>query len=322
MNFKKTNKIYVAGHKGMVGSSIVRMLTRKGFEKIITKTKKELDLTNQQKVHHFFKKNKIDFVFLCAAKVGGIYANNTYRADFIAENLMIQTNVIDAAYKNGVENLIFLGSSCVYPKITNRKIAETDLLSANLEPTNEPYAIAKIAGIKMCENYNRQHNVNYKNIMPTNLFGPGDNFHPQNSHVMAALIRKFIIAIRSKKKHVVVWGTGTSKREFLYVDDLAEAIYVIARLSKKKYREISGDKSFLVNVGYGKDYKISTIAKLISKALNFKGSIVYDKNQKDGVKRKILDSQIIQSLGWKPKYNFEKILTSYIQELYKNQKFI
>ena len=321
MTINKKNKIYVAGHNGMVGSSIVRMLKRKGFNYIITKTRKELDLTNQQKVNFFFKKNKIDFVFLCAAKVGGIYANDTYRADFISENLMIQTNIIDAAYKNGVKNLIFLGSSCVYPNKINRKISEKDLLSSYLEPTNEPYAIAKIAGIKMCESYNEQYNVNYKNIMPTNLFGPGDNFHPQNSHVVPALIRKFIIAVKSKKKQVIIWGTGTSRREFLYVDDLAEAIYLIAKLTKKKYRQITNNKSYLINVGYGKDYKISTLVKLISKALKFKGKIVYDVTKKDGVKRKILNSQSIRSLGWKPKFNFEKKLPLFVKELYKKRSF-
>jgi GDP-L-fucose synthase len=321
MNFNKNSKIYIAGHQGMVGSAILRILKRNNYKNILTKTRKDLDLTNQRKVQNFFQKNKINFVFLCAAKVGGIYANNQYPADFITENLMIQTNVISAAYKTGVKNLIFLGSSCVYPKIVNQKITENDLLSGKLELTNEPYAIAKIAGIKMCESFNRQYKLNYRSIMPTNLFGPGDNFHPKNSHVMAALIRKFIFAKKSKAKKVIVWGTGIPKREFLYVDDLAEAILMIAKLSKKKYKKITTPRLSHINVGYGKDYSIKEIANLIANSLNYKGKIVYDKSQKDGVKRKILNNKIMNNLGWKPKYRFEEKLDTYIQTLYKNKKF-
>lgn len=321
MNINKKMKIFIAGHKGMVGSSILRLLKKKKFYNLITRTKKELDLTNQQEVNNFFKKNNIDQVFLCAAKVGGIYANETFPADFILENLKIQTNVIESAYKNGVKNLIFLGSSCVYPGNINTKIKEQDLLSGKLEPTNEPYAIAKIAGIKMCENFNKQYGVNYRVIMPANLFGPGDNFHPKNSHAMAALIRKFIIATKLKSKEVIVWGTGNPKREFLYIDDLAEAAYLIMRTSKKKYEKATGKKLCHINVGYGEDFKISEIVKIISSILKFKGKIIYDLSYKDGVKRKILDTRKIRSLGWKPKFNFQKKIKSYIQELYKSNTF-
>ena len=219
MSIKKNDVIFVAGHNGMVGSAILRLLKKKKFKKIVTADKSSLDLTNQKKVNNFFNKKKIKIIFLCAAKVGGIYANNTYPAEFIYKNIMIQSNIINAAFNNKINKILFLGSSCVYPVITNRKIKEEDLLTNKLEMTNEPYSIAKISGIKMCESYNRQYNTDYRSLMPTNLFGPGDNFHPENSHVIAGLIRKFISAKKNNHKQVVAWGTGSPKREFLYSDD-------------------------------------------------------------------------------------------------------
>jgi len=320
MNIKKNDKIFIAGHKGMVGSAILRVLQKKKYTNIITKEKKNLNLTDQNKVENFFKKEKIKQVYLCAAKVGGILANDHYRADFIEENLLIQTNVIVSAFKNGVKNLVFLGSSCVYPVIINRKITEKDLLSSYLEPTNEPYAVAKISGIKLCENYNRQYKMNYKAVMPCNLFGPGDNFHPTKSHVMAALIRKILLAKNKKLKNVVLWGDGSPKREFLYVDDLAEAVVFIGNLSKKKIERILGSKQCHINIGYEKDYSIKNIVKLIARSLNYKGDILFDKSKPNGVKKKLLNSDLSRKLGWKPNYNFEEILDLYVKKIYKNKK--
>ena len=235
MSLKINDRIFVAGHKGMVGSSILRTLKKKGYKNIITVNKKKLNLESQKEVNNFFKKKKIDFIFLCAAKVGGIYANDYFPADFILKNILIQTNVINAAHKNKIKKLIFLGSSCIYPREDTRKIREDDILTGKLEMTNEPYAVAKISGIKMCESFNRQYNTDYRSLMPTNMFGPGDNYHKMNSHVMAALIRKFIIAYRKKYKTVTVWGSGKPKREFLYIDDFASATIYLAKMSKRKY---------------------------------------------------------------------------------------
>ena len=315
MNLKKTDKIFVAGHNGMAGSSILRELKKNGFKNIITSNKKNLNLEDQTQVTKFFKRKKINFVFLCAAKVGGIYANDNYPADFISKNLIIQSNVIDAAFKSKIKKLIFLGSSCVYPRISNRKIKEADLLSNKLELTNEPYAVAKISGIKMCESYNRQHNTDFRSLMPTNMFGPGDNFHPMNSHVMAALIRKFIIAKRNNDKSVIVWGTGKPRREFLYVDDFANATIYLAKMNKKKYYSYVKERLSHINIGYGKDYTIKKIAEMIKQATNFQGKIIYDKSKKDGVKKKLLDNKLIRSMGWKPKYKFEYILFNYIETI-------
>ena len=321
MNLKKKDKIFVAGHNGMAGSAIIRGLRKHGYENIITINRNQLDLEVQSKVNNFFKKNKITFVFLCAAKVGGIYANDNYPADFIAKNLSIQSNIIDAAFKNTIKKLIFLGSSCVYPRISNRKIKESDLLTNKLELTNEPYAVAKISGIKMCESYNRQYNTDYRSLMPTNMFGPGDNYHPMNSHVMAALIRKFIIAKRKNQKSVVVWGTGRPKREFLYVDDFADAAVYLAKMSKKKYSSYINERLSHINIGYGRDYSIKTIANMIKKSTGFNGKIVYDKSKKDGVKKKLLDNKLIRSMGWKPKHKLEKILNNYILSIKNNINF-
>ena len=302
MNLKKKDKIFVAGHNGMAGSAIIRGLRKHGYENIITINRNQLDLEVQSKVNNFFKKNKITFVFLCAAKVGGIYANDNYPADFIAKNLSIQSNIIDAAFKNKIKKLIFLGSSCVYPRISNRKIKESDLLTNKLELTNEPYAVAKISGIKMCESYNRQYNTDY-------------------SHVMAALIRKFIIAKRKNQKSVVVWGTGRPKREFLYVDDFADAAVYLAKMSKKKYSSYINERLSHINIGYGRDYSIKTIANMIRKSTGFNGKIVYDKSKKDGVKKKLLDNKLIRSMGWKPKHKLEKILNNYILSIKNNINF-
>jgi len=320
MSIKKNDVIFVAGHKGMVGSAILKLLKKKKFKKIVTVNKSSLDLTDQRKVNNFFKKKKIKMIFLCAAKVGGIYANNTYPAEFIYKNIMIQSNIINAAFNNKINKILFLGSSCVYPVITRRKIKEEDLLTNKLELTNEPYAIAKISGIKMCESYNRQFNTDYRSLMPSNLFGPGDNFHPKNSHVIAGLIRKFILAKKNNYKHVVAWGTGSPKREFLYVDDLAEAALYIANLNKKKYFKITHPRVSHINIGYGKDYSIKYVTKIMAKALNYKGKIIFDKSKSDGVKKKLLDNKKIFSLGWKPRFEFKKTLTKYIQDLYRLKK--
>ena len=318
MNLKKNDKIFLAGHNGMVGSAILRTLIKKGYKNIITKEKKKLNLENQKDVNNFFKKEKINFVFLAAAKVGGIHANNTYPADFITQNLLIQTHVIKAAHSFGVKKMLFIGSSCVYPVITNRKIRESDLLIDKLEPTNEPYALAKIAGIKMCESFNRQHDTDYRSIMPTNLFGPGDNFHPTNSHVMAALIRKFVIAKKNNLRSVDVWGTGNPRREFLYVDDMADAALLISNMDKTKYKKITNTRISHINIGSGKDYSIKQIANLISKSVNFNGEIRFDLSKEDGVYSKLLSGKILRSLQWKPKYSFEKKLDTYIKEIMNN----
>src|SRR5210317_1049710 len=266
-------KIFIAGHKGMVGSALVRLLKRKKVE-IITKEKKELNLLDQKKVRTFFKNNKIDQVYLVAAKVGGIHANNTYPAEFIYENLMIQNNIIHSAFLGGVKKLLFLGSSCIYPKYAKQPIKEEELLSGKLEPTNEPYAIAKIAGIKMCESYNRQygnsHGIDYRCVMPTNLYGPGDNYHPENSHVVPALIRRFHEAKVNNLKFVTIWGTDTPLREFLHVEDMARASIQIMNLNKKKYNKIIKHMSH-INIGSGKDLRVSELAQTIKKIIGFKG---------------------------------------------------
>ena len=295
-------KIFVAGHKGMVGSSIVRLLQSQDIE-LVTRNRKELDLLNQQEVQIFFKNEKIDQVYLAAAKVGGIFANNTYPADFIYENLMIQNNIIHSAFLSGVKKLLFLGSSCIYPKNAKQPMKEEELLTGKLEPTNEPYAIAKIAGIKMCESYNRQygesHSIDYRNIMPTNLFGPGDNFHPQNSHVIPALIVRFHEAKTNDRSSVSIWGTGKQKREFLYVDDMAKACVHIMNLEKSKYDEYTLPMCSHINVGSGIDLTIKELAETIKEVVDYKGKINFDSTKPDGTPRKFLDSKKINSLNFK-----------------------
>tara|TARA_A100001015_G_scaffold315804_1_gene428506 strand:+ start:1545 stop:2510 length:966 start_codon:yes stop_codon:yes gene_type:complete len=310
-------KIFIAGHNGMVGSALVRYLKLYNVE-IITKEKKELDLLDQKKVLNFFKKNKIDQVYLAAAKVGGIIANNNYPANFIYENLMIQTNIIHSSYVSGIKKLLFLGSSCIYPKKVKQPIKEEKLLTGKLEPTNEPYAIAKIAGIKMCESYNRQYGLDYRSIMPTNLYGPGDNYHDEDSHVIPGLINRFHNAKMNKSKKVVIWGSGKPKREFLYVDDLAKASIHLMNKDIRTYRKFSTPMSSHVNVGSSIEITINELAKNIKKIVGFKGKIEYDFTRPDGTPRKLLDSIRMKYFGFKPKVSLKKGLEKTYQDYKKN----
>ena len=320
MNNKKSLKLYVAGHKGMVGSALVRLLKNQNVE-IITKDRSELDLLDQHKVQHFFKNQKIDQVYLAAAKVGGIYANNTYPAEFIYENLMIETNIIHNAFLNGVKKLLFLGSSCIYPKNINQPMKEQSLLTGKLEPTNEPYAIAKIAGIKMCESYNRQygksHNVDYRSIMPTNLYGPGDNYHSENSHVIPGLISRFHEAKINNLSRVTIWGTGTPKREFLYVDDMARASIYLMNIDKKTYDKHTSPTCSHINVGSGMDLSVKELAENIKEVVGFKGEIYFDLTKPDGSLRKFIDSKKIKSLGFKHEIDLKNGLRKTYQNYIK-----
>ena len=303
MNYKN-KKIYVAGHKGMVGSAILRALKKNGYENIITKSSAELDLRRQSDVEKFFTQQKPDVVIVAAAKVGGILANNTYRAEFIYDNLMIEANLIHASYLNNIEKLIFLGSSCIYPKLAPQPLKEEYLLSGYLEFTNEPYAIAKIAGIKLCENYFRQYGCNFISAMPTNLYGPNDNFDLQTSHVLPAFIRKFHEAKTEGQSSVTIWGTGKPLREFLYVDDLAEAIvFMMENINAKNLYDLGITH---LNVGSGKDISISDLANLVAQIIGYKGSIEYDTTKPDGTPRKLMDVSRINSLGWKYKTELEE----------------
>ena len=306
-------KIYVAGHRGMVGSSIVRNLQAKGYSNIVTRTHAEMDLTDQQAVKAFFEQEKPDQVYLAAARVGGIHANNTFPAEFIYDNLMVQNNVIHQAFVSGVKKLLFLGSSCIYPKLAPQPMSEDALLTGKLEPTNEPYAIAKIAGIKMCESYNRQygqsHGVDYRSVMPTNLYGPGDNYHPENSHVIPALIRRFHEAKVANRPEVVIWGTGTPKREFLYVDDMAAASVFVMELDKVIYDSQTQPMQSHINVGYGADVTITELASAVAKATGYQGTISFDPTKPDGAPRKWMDSGRLNQLGWSAKFKLEDGLT-------------
>jgi GDP-L-fucose synthase len=306
----KQIKIYVAGHRGMVGSAIVRNLETKGLTNIITRTHAELDLTNQAQVAAFFEQEKPDQVYLAAARVGGIYANNTYPAEFIYDNLMVQSNVIHQAFLNGVKQLLFLGSSCIYPKLAPQPMSEAALLTGKLEATNEPYAIAKIAGIKLCESYNRQygtsHGVDYRSVMPTNLYGPGDNYHPENSHVIPALIRRFHEAKVSNAPEVIVWGTGTPRREFLYVDDMAAASVFVMELDKKTYDQHTEPMQSHINVGFGSDMTIAELAKTVGNAVGYQGKISFDISKSDGSVQKWMDSSRLNKLGWQPNITIEE----------------
>lgn len=302
---KNVKRIFIAGHNGMVGSAIARQLSTSKNIEIISRTSKELDLTNQQKVFEFFQIEKIDQVYLAAAKVGGIVANNSYPAEFIYKNLMIQSNIIHAAYTSGVNKLLFLGSSCIYPKLATQPMSESELLTGILEPTNEPYAIAKIAGIKMCESYNRQYGVDYRSVMPTNLYGPGDNFHPENSHVIPGLIRRIHEAKINNQDEVVVWGSGKVLREFLFVDDMAEACVHVSNIEKEKYDALTDERLSHINIGYGSDISISEVAQSISRVIKFKGKIRQDITKPDGAPRKLMSSLKVNELGWTPKYNLE-----------------
>ena len=306
-------KIYVAGHRGMVGSAIVRNLQAKGYANIVTRTHAQLDLTNQQAVSAFFETEKPEQVYLAAAKVGGIHANNTYPAEFIYDNLMVQGNVIHQAFLNGVKKLLFLGSSCIYPKLASQPMSEDALLTGKLEPTNEPYAVAKIAGIKMCESYNRQygqsHGIDYRSVMPTNLYGPGDNYHPENSHVIPALIRRFHEAKLSNAPEVVIWGTGTPRREFLYVDDMAAASVFVMGLDKAIYDSQTQPMQSHLNVGYGADVTITELASAVAKATGYQGKISFDASKPDGAPRKWMNSSRLNKLGWTPKVQLQDGLT-------------
>jgi GDP-L-fucose synthase len=302
-------KIYVAGHLGMVGSSIIRQLRAAGYsdECLITRTHAQLDLTQQAAVSSFFAQEKPDQVYLAAAKVGGIHANMTYPAEFIYENLMMQSNVIEAAFRNGVKKLLFLGSSCIYPKLAKQPMNEEDLLTGKPEPTNEPYAIAKIAGIKMCQSYNRQygvsHGIQYLSIMPTNLYGPRDNYHPLNSHVIPALIRRFHEAKETKAEDVMIWGTGKPMREFLYVDDMAAACVFLMQLENAQY---DWSISSHINVGSGEDISIAELAHSVAKTVGYTGEFSFDTTKSDGAPRKLLDSSHLRQLGWSAKVSLQK----------------
>jgi len=299
----KSDKIYVAGHRGLVGSAIVRNLEKNGYTNLLLRTSSELDLTNQADVNQFFETERPDYVFLAAAKVGGIHANDTYPADFIRVNLQIQTNVIDAAYRNDAKKLLFLGSSCIYPKLAPQPMKEEYLLTGELEPTNESYAIAKIAGIKMCQAYKKQYGFNAISLMPTNLYGPGDNFNLENSHVMPALIRKFHDAKEQGKESVEVWGTGTPKREFLHVDDMADAAVFLMN---------NYDGEQFVNVGVGNDVSIKELAEIVKETVGFEGELKFDSSKPDGTPRKLLDVTKLNEAGWRARINLEEgVKTTY-----------
>ncbi len=315
-------KIYVAGHRGMVGSAIVRNLQSKGFSNIVGKTHSELDLTNQAAVAHFFAEEKPDQVYLAAAKVGGIHANNTFPAEFIYQNLMMEANIVHQAFEHGVKKLLFLGSSCIYPKLAPQPMAENALLTGKLESTNEPYAIAKIAGIKLCESYNRQygesHGIDYRSVMPTNLYGPGDNYHPENSHVIPALIRRFHEAKIGNAPEVVIWGTGTPKREFLYVDDMAAASVFVMEMPKPVYDQNIEPMESHINVGYGSDITILELAHAVAKVVGYTGKIKTDPTKPDGTPRKQMDSSKLNHLGWQAQYDLDAGLVLAYADFQKN----
>ncbi len=303
-------RIYVAGHRGMVGSAIVRALQQQDQTNIITRSHTELDLCDQAAVKAFFQAEKPDQVYLAAAKVGGIHANSTYPAEFIYQNLMVQANVIHQAFCAGVKKLLFLGSSCIYPKLAPQPMAESALLTGPLEPTNEPYAIAKITGIKLCESYNRQygasHGVDYRSVMPTNLYGPGDNYHRENSHVIPALIRRFHEATVNKAPSVTIWGSGTPRREFLYVDDMAAASVFVMNLPQATYQQQTQAMLSHINVGFGSDITIAELAQAVSQAMGYQGSIDFDPSKPDGTPRKLMDSSRLQALGWQARVKLQQ----------------
>ena len=300
------DKIYIAGHRGLVGSAIVRQLESRGFTNLLMRTHKELDLTNQAQVQDFFKQEQPDYVILAAAKVGGIHANNTYPADFIYQNMMIEANVINSAYENKVKRLLFLGSTCIYPKAVEQPMREDALLTDVLEPTNEPYALAKIAGIKLCESYNRQHSTDFRSVMPTNLYGINDNFHPENSHVIPALMRRFYEAKVNNDAEVVVWGTGNAMREFLYVDDMAAASLFVLELGEEAYQAITKPTLSHINIGTGTEITIHELAETMKEIVGFKGEVVFDTTKPDGSLRKLVDVSRIESSGWSYSVDLKK----------------
>ena len=303
---EKSAKIYIAGHRGMVGSAIERKLRSQGYHNIMARTSSELDLRNQQAVNAFFDLEKPDYVILAAAKVGGIHANNIYRAEFIYDNLMIEANIIHAAYLNNVTKLLFLGSSCIYPKLATQPLKEDYLLSGYLEATNQPYAIAKIAGIEMCDSYRAQYGCNFISAMPTNLYGTNDNYHPENSHVLPALIRRIILAKKNNDSSVVIWGTGNPRREFMHVDDLADACFFLFQ----NYNEAG-----LVNIGWGEDISIKELAETIATEIGYTGSLEFDTTKPDGTPRKLLDTTKINNLGWKPSIKLQEGIKRTIEEV-------
>ncbi|WP_350551534.1 GDP-L-fucose synthase [Pseudoalteromonas sp. 120-MNA-CIBAN-0494] len=312
-------KIFVAGHRGMVGSAIIRQLEAHGYANIITRKRSELDLTNQKAVLDFFQNEKIDQVYLAAAKVGGIVANNTYPAEFIYENLMIECNIVHGAHLAGIQKLLFLGSSCIYPKYAEQPMAETALLTGRLEETNEPYAIAKIAGIKLCESYNRQYKRDYRSVMPTNLYGPGDNFHPENSHVIPALIRRFHEAKLQNLKKVIAWGSGEPMREFLYVEDMAAASIHVMNLKQSIYIKNTEPMLSHINVGTGTDCTIRELVETVAKVVGFKGDIEFDRSKPDGAPRKLMNVERLKSLGWEYSVSLERGLTQAYEWFLANQ---
>jgi len=322
----KNTKIYVPGHQGMIGSAILRRLKSLGYNNILTRTHDELDLINQSQVHKFFETERPDQVYLCAAKVGGVHANNTFPAEFIYENLMIESNVIHNAWKAGVKKLLFLGSSCIYPKLPNQLIKENAMLSGQVEATNEPYAIAKIAGIKLCESYNRQYRksygTDYRTVIPASLYGPGDNYHLENSHVIPALIRKIHDAKIDKLPEVVVWGSGRPRREFVYIDDMSAAIIHIMNLDLAQYSEHTEDMISHINIGFGSDVTIEELAKKLVEIVGYKGRITFNLNKPDGVFSKLMDSSLIESLGWKASVSLEDGLTLTYNDYLKNKSVL
>ena len=318
MTIDLDQKVFVAGHRGMVGSAIVRQLQEKGYTNIVTATHAELDLTNQQAVNEFFQKNQIDQVYLAAAKVGGIHANNEYPADFIYQNLMIEANVIHAAHINNVQKLMFLGSSCIYPKFAQQPMQESELLTGILEATNEPYAIAKIAGIKLCESYNRQFGRDYRSVMPTNLYGPHDNFHPENSHVIPALLRRFHEAVKNGLDEVVIWGSGTPMREFLHVDDMAAASIYVMELDDTTFKANTQPMLSHINVGTGIDCTIRELAETVAKVTGYTGKLSFDATKPDGTPRKLMDVSRLERLGWKSSISLEDGLKNAYQWYLEN----
>ena len=301
----KNDNIFVAGHNGMVGSAIIRRLKKEGFKNIITRNRDQLDLLNQKDVFNFFDDNKIDISIICAARVGGIYSNSTYPANFVYQNLMIQSNIINACHQKDVNNILFLGSSCIYPKEAKQPIKEEQLLKGQLEPTNQWYAIAKIAGIKMCEGYNIQYGRDYRSVMPTNLYGPNDNFHELNGHVIPALISRFHRAAKEKSPHIDIWGSGKAKREFLHVDDLADGCIHLMKIDEDNYKKNIPDSNSHINVGTGVDIEISELVTILKNISGFKGEIKYDTSKPDGTMRKVLDISLINSLNWESSIIFE-----------------
>jgi GDP-L-fucose synthase len=296
---KPEPRIYIAGHRGLVGSAIMRVLTARGSSNIVTRTHAQLELTDQAQVREFFATEKIDQVYLAAARVGGIHANNSYPAEFIYDNMMVQANVVHEAWRNGVQKLLFLGSSCIYPRLAAQPIREETLMGGALEPTNEPYAMAKIAGIKLCESYNRQYGTDYRSVMPTNLYGPGDNYHPENGHVIPALLRRFHEAWRDGHEQVVIWGSGKPRREFLFVDDMAKACVHVMELDPVMYHAHTDPMHSHLNVGTGTDTTIAELAQLIGKIVGYRGRIVFDSDKPDGTPRKLLDVSRLHALGWR-----------------------